>query len=136
MTIPGTSISTLTDDPRCSVNVGGLRLKNPLICGSGEHTITAAGMQALLQAGAAAVVAKSVNESEAARKQLDGTDYVLLDAAWRPLPWDFSPPPDAQLFCRSGLFPGRSEMCIRDSPRTLRGLAADGGRTRPTSRQP
>jgi hypothetical protein len=69
-----------TDDPRCHVSVGGLRLKNPLICGSGEHTITAAGMQALLQAGAAAVVAKSVNESEAARKQLDGTDYVLLDA--------------------------------------------------------
>ena len=98
-----------TDDPRCHVSVGGLRLKNPLICGSGEHTITAAGMQALLQAGAAAVVAKSVNESEAARKQLDGTDYVLLDAAWKPLPWDFSPPPDAQLFCRSGLFPGRFE---------------------------
>lgn len=86
-----------------TVRIGSVALKNPLICGSGEHTMTVGGMRAALAAGAAAVVAKSVNESDAARRQLDGTDYVLLDAAWNPLPWDFHPPADAQLLCRSGL---------------------------------
>jgi len=86
-----------------AVTLGSVRLKNPLICGSGEHTITDAGMRACLRAGAAAVVAKSTNESEAAKAQLDGTDYLLLDGAWNPLPWDFHPPREAQLFGRSGL---------------------------------
>jgi dihydroorotate dehydrogenase len=86
-----------------AVGVGAVALKNPVIAGSGEHTMTAAGIRAALAAGAAAVVAKSGNESEAARRQLDGADYVLLDSRWRPLPWDFAPPPDAQLLCRSGL---------------------------------
>jgi dihydropyrimidine dehydrogenase (NAD+) subunit PreA/dihydroorotate dehydrogenase (NAD+) catalytic subunit len=86
-----------------SVRLGGVALKNPLLCGSGEHTMTAAGMRAALRAGAGAVIAKSTNESNAARQQLDATDYVLLDSRWRKLPWDFHPPEDAQLFCRSGL---------------------------------
>jgi dihydroorotate dehydrogenase len=89
--------------PELGVACGGLSLKNPVIAGSGEHTMTAGGIRAALAAGAAAVVAKSVNESPAARAQLDGTDYVLLDSQWRPLPWDFAPPPDASLFGRSGL---------------------------------
>lgn len=88
---------------RLDVAIGKITLKNPMICGSGEQTMTMAGMRALLAAGAGAVVAKSVNESEAARRQLDGTDYALLDSSWNRLPWDFNPPPDAQLFCRSGL---------------------------------
>ena len=49
------------------------------------------------------VVAKSFSESEAAKDQLDHTDYVLLDSDFRPLPWDFDPPRDASLACRSGL---------------------------------
>jgi dihydroorotate dehydrogenase (NAD+) catalytic subunit len=85
------------------VRIGSVTLKNPIICGSGEHTITLTGVRAALAAGAGAVSAKSTNESEAAKRQLDGTDYVLLDAKWNKLPWDFNPPPDAQLFCRSGL---------------------------------
>lgn len=89
--------------PDLSVAIGRLALKNPVIAGSGEHTMTSRGMRAALAAGAAAVVAKSTNESPAAKRQLDGTDYVLLDSHWRPLPWNFNPPRDAQLLCRSGL---------------------------------
>jgi len=89
--------------PDLRVSVGRLSLKNPIIAGSGEHTTTSNGIRAALAAGAAAVIAKSTNETEAGRRQLDGADYVLLDSRWRPLPWDFDPAEDAQLFCRSGL---------------------------------
>lgn len=88
-----------------STAIGAIPLKNPLICGSGEHLISAAGIERALAAGAGAVVAKSANESEAAKQQLDRTDYALFDSTWRRLPWNFAPPPDAQLFCRSGLAP-------------------------------
>jgi len=86
-----------------AVSVGAIDLKSPLICGLGEHLMYAQGIRRALAAGAAAVVSKSTNESEAARRQLDRTDYVLLDSEWRRLPWDFSPPADASLLCRSGL---------------------------------
>jgi dihydroorotate dehydrogenase len=86
-----------------AVCVGTVELKNPLICGSGEHLMYAQGIRRALAAGAAAVVAKSANESEAARRQLDATDYALLDSNWRCLSWNFSPPADASLLCRSGL---------------------------------
>jgi dihydroorotate dehydrogenase len=86
-----------------TVSLGAIDLKSPLICGSGEHLMYASGIRAALAAGAAAVISKSANESEAARRQLDRTDYVLLDSEWRRLPWDFSPPADASLLCRSGL---------------------------------
>jgi dihydroorotate dehydrogenase (NAD+) catalytic subunit len=86
-----------------AVRIGAVALKNPLICGSGEHVIEAAGIRRALAAGAAAVVAKSTNESEAAKRQLDRTDYALLDSEWRRLPWNFAPPPDAHLLNRSGL---------------------------------
>ncbi len=83
--------------------IGSIRLKNPVICGSGEHVMTAAGIRAGIAAGASVVVAKSTSESEAARDQLDRTDYVLLDADFHPLKWDFAPPRGATLACRSGL---------------------------------
>ncbi len=86
-----------------SVAVGAIRLKSPLICGAGEHLMYAEGARQALAAGAAAVVPKSANETEAGKRQLDATDYALLDSSWRRLPWDFAPPPDASLLCRSGL---------------------------------
>jgi len=86
-----------------SVSVGAIRLKSPLVCGAGEHLMYAAGVRAALAAGAAAVVPKSANETEAGRRQLDRTDYVLLGSDWQPLPWNFAPPADASLLCRSGL---------------------------------
>jgi dihydroorotate dehydrogenase len=85
-----------------SVTVAGLRLKNPVIAGSGEATMTRDGILAALEADAAAVVAKSVNESASAGRQLEAAEYVLLDPDWRLLPWGPAPR-TASLFCRSGL---------------------------------
>jgi dihydroorotate dehydrogenase (NAD+) catalytic subunit len=98
-------------EPDRSVAIGSLRLKNPVICASGEPTMTAEGMRAAIDAGAGAVVAKSTNESDVAARQLDVADYVLLDVAdyvllddrWRPIPRDATAPPGSSLLCRSGL---------------------------------
>lgn len=83
--------------------VGRTPLKNPVICGSGEHVMTEAGLRSALDTGVGAVVAKSVNETQAAKDQLDRTDYALLDGDWNRLPWDFTAPRNATLACRSGL---------------------------------
>ena len=85
-----------------SVSVGGLRLKNPVIAGSSEFTMSAVGIDACLDAGAAAVVAKSVNESAAAARQLDTAEYTLLRADWSAASWDV-PSAEDTLFNRSGL---------------------------------
>jgi dihydroorotate dehydrogenase (NAD+) catalytic subunit len=85
-----------------SAELGRISLKNPLICASSEFTMTAAGIRAALDAGAAAVVAKSVNESPEASRQLDSADYVLLDQNWNVVSWN-SNVGQASLFCRSGL---------------------------------
>ncbi|MBU8541293.1 beta/alpha barrel domain-containing protein [Falsiroseomonas tokyonensis] len=89
--------------PDLSVRIGGVTLNNPVVIGSGDHVMTAGGLAAARATGAGAVVAKSINESEAAKRQLDGSDHVMLDSRWRPLPWDFAPPADAMVFGRSGL---------------------------------
>lgn len=83
--------------------IGRVTLKNPVICGSGEHVMTEAGLKSALATGVGAVVAKSVNETQAAKDQLDRTDYALLDGDWNRLKWDFTAPRNATLACRSGL---------------------------------
>jgi dihydroorotate dehydrogenase (NAD+) catalytic subunit len=93
-----------------AVTVAGLRLTNPVIAGSGEATMTLSGMVAALEAGAAAIVAKSTNGSAAAKEQLNRAEYALLDDRWRPIPFDpqvagsaaFTPR-SVSLFNRSGL---------------------------------
>ncbi|WP_051237570.1 dihydroorotate dehydrogenase [Ottowia thiooxydans] len=85
------------------IHISGLELKNPVICSSGEHTMTAEGIRAAIASGVGAVVAKSVNESLAAKSQLDKTDYRMVGTDWKPVPWDFNAPQDASIFCRSGL---------------------------------
>lgn len=67
---------------RLAVNVGKIPLKNPVICGAGEATMSEEGIRAALHAGAGAVISKSTNETDAAKKQLDYTDYMLLDSRW------------------------------------------------------
>jgi dihydroorotate dehydrogenase len=84
------------------VTVAGLELKNPLIAGSGEATASEADIRACLEAGAAAVVAKSVNESPAAREQLRAAEYVVLDEHLNARPLGPTGRSDT-LFCRSGL---------------------------------
>ena len=106
-----------------AVRVGDVELRNPVICGAGEHLITPAGVHAALDAGAGAVIVKSANESDAARRQLAHTDYTLLDASFRELPWDFNPPADASLLNRSGLFPGSFDQWVEQTA----GLIAEQG---------
>ncbi|HKT49006.1 MAG TPA: tRNA-dihydrouridine synthase [Candidatus Angelobacter sp.] len=88
-----------------SINLGKIRLKNPVICASSEITMTADGIRAAIDAGASAVIAKSVNELPAAAAQLAKADYILLDDDFRPIPWTSPDRLNASLFCRSGLAP-------------------------------
>ncbi len=88
--------------PDLAVALGGLSLKSPVVCGSGEHVATREGLLAAVDAGAAAVVAKSANESDAARRQWDARAWTLLDEDWRETP---APAPRASLLNRSGLVP-------------------------------
>src|SRR3984885_12958467 len=64
---------------RLSTSIGDFPLVNPVICGSGEPVMTEAGIRTALNAGAAGVIAKSVNENPAGGRQLDRADYVRLD---------------------------------------------------------
>src|SRR6476646_483253 len=82
---------------RLTTRIGGMTLPNPVICGSGEPVMTEAGIRAALRAGAAGVIAKSVNEQPAAARQLDRADYAQLDAAVAPAAHGVSS------FCRAGL---------------------------------
>jgi dihydroorotate dehydrogenase len=87
---------------RLAVAVGGLALPNPIICGSGEPVMTEAGIRAALAAGAGGVIAKSINESEAAARQLDRADYVQLTRDNEPTNWERGGL-DHSLLNRSGL---------------------------------
>jgi dihydroorotate dehydrogenase (NAD+) catalytic subunit len=84
------------------VTVAGLPLKNPVIAGSGEATASPEDIRACLDTGAAAVVAKSVNESAAARAQLHAAEYVVLDNDLNARPLGPAARGES-LFCRSGL---------------------------------
>ena len=83
---------------RLATSIGSFPLINPVICGSGEPVMTEAGIRAALRAGAAGVIAKSVNENPAGGRQLDRADYVRLDAFGVPTAGQ-----GASLFNRSGL---------------------------------
>jgi hypothetical protein len=87
------------------VEIGRIRLKNPLIAGSAEHLIEAEGVRAALRAGVGAVVVKSTNRSQAARDQLQRAEYMVLDADWRPAAWGPQAPAHACIACPSGLTP-------------------------------
>jgi dihydroorotate dehydrogenase len=88
--------------------VGDLALVNPVICGSGELVMTAAGIRAALAAGAAGVVAKSCNESALAAGQLDIADYALIRADNTRAEWG-TDAAELSLFCRSGLVQATAE---------------------------
>src|ERR1700733_4661043 len=83
---------------RLSTSIGDFPLVNPVICGSGEPVMTESGIRAALRAGAAGVIAKSVNEHPAGGRQLDRADYVRLDASGVPTAGQ-----GVSLFNRSGL---------------------------------
>lgn len=89
---------------RLATAIGDFPLLNPVICGSGEPVMTEAGIRAALRAGAAGVIAKSVNENPAGGRQLDRADYVRLDAGGQPTSGQ-----GVSLFNRSGLSQWRTE---------------------------
>jgi len=84
------------------VEVGGLATANPVWVGSSELTMTLEGITACVDAGAGAVVAKSVNESAAAREQLAIADYAFVSAGGEARPPGTGRPGDG-LLNRSGL---------------------------------
>lgn len=88
-----------------SVQIGGVRLKNPVIAASGEHLIEDDGIRSAIAAGAGAVVMKSANESTAAQRQLLQAEYAALDSRWNRIAWSASAPADATILTRSGLTP-------------------------------
>lgn len=85
-----------------TTEVAGLVTKNPVWVGSSELTMSLDGIRACVDAGAGAVVAKSINETKAARDQLDIADYVYLDGDRQPVAPPLVPA-DASLLNRSGL---------------------------------
>lgn len=97
--------------------IGRVSLKNPLIAGSAEHFIEADGVQRALKAGVGAVVVKSVNESQAARDQLQRAEYMLLDEKWNPIPWRADAPASAFVACRSGLTPQSFDAWLEQTAR-------------------
>lgn len=90
---------------RLETSIGTLMLRNPVIAGSAEHLIDHEGVRRALRAGAGAVVVKSINESAAAKDQLQRAEYLVLDADWQPIPWGKDAPRHAYIACRSGLTP-------------------------------
>lgn len=88
-----------------SVVIGRLRLKNPVIAAPGEHLIDDAGLAAAVASGAGAVVVKSTNESDAARRQLLQAEYAALGPDWQPVAWGPDAPAATTVLTRSGLHP-------------------------------
>jgi dihydroorotate dehydrogenase (NAD+) catalytic subunit len=99
------------------VNIGSLRLKNPLIAGAAEHLIEETGVRRALAAGAAVVVMKSTNEVEAAKTQLDCAEYSAFDENWKQIAWNASAPASAFIACRSGLYPGAFDQWLESVSR-------------------
>src|SRR4051812_13622607 len=86
--------------PDLGIQLGPLALRHPVICGSGEHVSSLEQLKAAVDAGAAAVVAKSANESEAGRRQSDAAAWVFVDGDRREVD---AATPGASILNRSGL---------------------------------
>ena len=89
--------------PDLAVQLGSLLLKSPVVCGAGEHVADEEALRAAVDAGAAAVIAKSANESEDARRQWDLRDQVLLEGGRHVVERESAD--DVSVFNRSGLVP-------------------------------
>src|SRR3954454_17484300 len=86
--------------PELAVQLGPLSLRHPVVCGSGGHVSSLDQLKAAVDAGAAAVVAKSANESEAGRRQADASARVFVDDERAELGSDVAA---ASMLNRSGL---------------------------------
>jgi dihydroorotate dehydrogenase (NAD+) catalytic subunit len=88
--------------PDLAVELGPLRLRHPIVCGSGEHVSTLEQLKEAVDSGASAVVAKSANESDAARRQWDARAWAFIDDDRREVELQT---PGASMLNRSGLVP-------------------------------
>jgi dihydroorotate dehydrogenase (NAD+) catalytic subunit len=88
--------------PDLRIALGPIALRNPLICGSGEHVRTLEDLTAAIDAGAAAVVGKSANESDAGRRQSDAIAWTFLEEDRREVP-TATASRSASMLNRSGL---------------------------------
>ena len=116
-------------NPRLACRIGGLKLANPVICGSGEHAITEAGIRAALDSGVAVVIAKSVNQRAAAVTQLSHAEYAFISDSMTPRSaYDKEREADLSdsIFCRSGLKYGDSDWF--EMLAEMDQLAAENGR--------
>ena len=108
---------------RLATTVGDLMLRNPVICAAGEPVMTETGIRAALRAGAAGVIAKSVNERPEAARQLDRADYIHLDATGKPAACRDGA---VSLFNRSGLIQREVADWFAAIARIDRDVAPDG----------
>ncbi|MEV6594838.1 dihydroorotate dehydrogenase [Streptomyces acidicola] len=108
-----------------STRLAGLTLRNPVIAASCEYTMTERGILACIDAGAGAVIAKSINEVPAAARQLDVADYTLLDSGLSRTPWETATGHET-LFNRSGLAQTGVDDWMATLDRTQRYAAARG----------
>jgi dihydroorotate dehydrogenase (NAD+) catalytic subunit len=104
-----------TSEKSLVTKVGAVALKNPLIAAAAEHFIEPDGIRRAIAAGAGAVVVKSVNESEAAKDQLQRAEYAALDEDWQPVAWNAAAPKGVTIACRSGLTPQPFEAWLDDT---------------------
>lgn len=90
--------------PSLRTTLGPISLANPVIAASSEYTMTEEGIRACIDAGAGAVVAKSINENPASGRQLAMAEYLLLGADHLPRDWAHAELSHS-LFNQSGLVP-------------------------------
>jgi dihydroorotate dehydrogenase len=89
--------------PELGTQLGSISLRTPVVCGAGEHVADEESLRAAVDAGAAAVVAKSANESDDARRQWEVREQLLLDGERRVV--DGRSAAGVSIFNRSGLVP-------------------------------
>jgi dihydroorotate dehydrogenase (NAD+) catalytic subunit len=89
--------------PELGTQLGSISLKSPVVCGAGEHVADEQSLRAAVDAGAAAVVAKSANESDDARRQWEVREQLLIDEGRRAV--DARSAVGVSIFNRSGLVP-------------------------------
>lgn len=99
-----TELASLAEGADLRTTIGPLQLKNPVIASSCELTRHEHDILACLDAGAGAVVTKSINENSAASRQLRIADYAALRPDGTSGPWG-TLHGDETLLCRSGLAP-------------------------------
>lgn len=102
---------------KLATTVGRVALKNPLIAGPADHLIDDSGVRHALKAGVGAVVLKSINETQAAKDQLQAAEYTALDDKWRPVRWGPDAPLCTTIACRTGLGPASFEQWLDSAVR-------------------